>query len=212
MKKYLFMMMAALLSLPIAAQEQPKNNTSIQADTNIRISKIFIRGHANIEKQVKNLYIIDGVVTSKGTWDRIPKEKIKSLNTFRNVEQVFVIETQTGQAPKSQFSQSALKVINPKLVYQYSDSNNSLKITHDFDSTVINSPSVSQIITTHAKMPLWIVKNERGKFKVISEKEVHDMDIKLIKTMNIFKGSEAESYKKYGDISNGVVVIEFKNK
>ena len=31
-----------------------------------------------------------------------------------------------------------------------------------------------------------------------------------IKTMNVFKGEQGEQFKKYGDTSNGVILIELK--
>ena len=90
MKKYLFMIVAALLSLPIAAQKQQKNN-------------ITIHGTA-VKKQPNNLYIVDGIKVSKEFWDSIPKEKIKSSNTFENIEQLFIIETKTFIFPSVRLS------------------------------------------------------------------------------------------------------------
>lgn len=56
--------------------------------------------------------------------------------------------------------------------------------------------------------PLYIVKSANGDIKKV--KSLDSISPNNIKTMNVFKGDKGEQFKKYGDISNGVVLIELK--
>ena len=57
--------------------------------------------------------------------------------------------------------------------------------------------------------PLYLTKSANGVIKKVDNLE--SISPNDIKTMHVFKGGEqAEAYKKYGDTSNGVVLIELK--
>lgn len=57
--------------------------------------------------------------------------------------------------------------------------------------------------------PLYLAKSANGEIKKVDNLE--SISPNDIKTMHVFKGEEqAEAYKKYGDTSNGVVLIELK--
>lgn len=59
-----------------------------------------------------------------------------------------------------------------------------------------------------AGKPLCVIKKSNGKLYVGDMKSISPDDIK---TMHVFKGGEQlETYKKYGDTSNGVILIELK--
>lgn len=56
--------------------------------------------------------------------------------------------------------------------------------------------------------PLYLVKSANGDIKKVDKLESISTDD--IKTMNVFKGDKGEQFKKYGDTSNGVVLVELK--
>ena len=56
--------------------------------------------------------------------------------------------------------------------------------------------------------PLYLVKSSDGNIKKVDN--IDSISPNDIKTMNVFKGDKGEQFKKYGDISNGVVLIELK--
>ena len=56
--------------------------------------------------------------------------------------------------------------------------------------------------------PLYLVKSADGKIKKVDSLE--SISPNDIKTMNVFKGDKGEQFKKYGDTSNGVVLVELK--
>ena len=56
--------------------------------------------------------------------------------------------------------------------------------------------------------PLYLTKSANGVIKKVDNLE--SISPNNIKTMNVFKGEQGEQFKKYGDTSNGVVLIELK--
>ena len=56
--------------------------------------------------------------------------------------------------------------------------------------------------------PLYLVKSANGKIKKVDTlKSISPNDIK---TMSVFKDDKVDQFKKYGDTSNGVVLVELK--
>lgn len=56
--------------------------------------------------------------------------------------------------------------------------------------------------------PLYLTKSANGVIKKVDNLE--SISPNNIKTMNVFKGEQGEQFKKYGDTSNGVILIELK--
>ena len=56
--------------------------------------------------------------------------------------------------------------------------------------------------------PLFLVKYANGKVKKVDS--LDSISPSDIKTMNVFKDKSVEQFKKYGDTSNGVVLVELK--
>lgn len=56
--------------------------------------------------------------------------------------------------------------------------------------------------------PLYLTKSTNGVIKKVDNLE--SISPNNIKTMNVFKGEQGEQFKKYGDTSNGVILIELK--
>ena len=56
--------------------------------------------------------------------------------------------------------------------------------------------------------PLYLVKSANGKIKKVDSLE--SISPNDIKTMSVFKDDKVDQFKKYGDTSNGVVLVELK--
>ena len=56
--------------------------------------------------------------------------------------------------------------------------------------------------------PLYLTKSANGVIKKVDNLE--SISPNDIKTMNVFKGEQGEQFKKYGDTSSGVILIELK--
>ena len=56
--------------------------------------------------------------------------------------------------------------------------------------------------------PLYLVKSANGEIKKVDS--LQSISPNDIKTMSVFKNDKVEQFKKYGDTSNGVVLVELK--
>ena len=56
--------------------------------------------------------------------------------------------------------------------------------------------------------PLYLVKSANGDIKKVNSLE--SISPNDIKTMSVFKNDKVDQFKKYGDTSNGVVLVELK--
>ena len=63
-------------------------------------------------------------------------------------------------------------------------------------------------VKKHESKPLYLTKSANGVIKKVDNLE--SISPNDIKTMNVFKGEQGEQFKKYGDTSNGVILIELK--
>ena len=133
----------------------------------------------------KTLYIIDGAVSTKTAVDQIPPDAVTNMNVIKGVESVVVITTKNA-------AQNA-----PKISIRTSDSQSE-------NGTLIQSTTVLNYTTLS---PLCIVKKPNGE---LSKGDMQGVSPDTIKSILVYKDEQAEPYKKYGDISNGVVLIELK--
>ena len=56
--------------------------------------------------------------------------------------------------------------------------------------------------------PLYLVKSANGEIKKVDS--LQSISPNDIKTMSVFKNDKVDQFKKYGDTSNGVVIVELK--
>ena len=135
----------------------------------------------------KTLYVIDGVVSSKEAADQLPSNMIKNMNVVKGVESVIVITTHEGREISGNAPQNrvVLKDLN--------------------DDGVVSVRGVKKA----GGDPLYVVKSANGKIKKVDNLE--SISPNDIKTMHVYKDDKsAEQFKKYGDTTNGVVLVELK--
>ena len=150
------------------------------------------------ENTDKTLYLIDGVVSQKTAVDALPKDLINNMEVIKGVESVVVITTKTKAAAETPL------VIDVRSVKKDETGNDNEYQT--FPATITyRSTSPSDAVKVE---PLCIVKSPDGK---LSNGEMQSISPDTIKSIHVLKDSDkTESYKSFGDTSNGVVLIELK--
>ena len=85
----------------------------------------------------------------------------------------------------------------------------------DLGDIVIDKNATQDVVVISARgekkagaEPLYLVKYANGKVKKVDS--LDSISPSDIKTMNVFKDKSVEQFKKYGDTSNGVVLVELK--
>ena len=202
----------------------------------------------------QNLYIIDGVVSTKAAVDELPSDMIRNMNVVKGVESVVIITTQNGREISGRVVDTEGKpmagvlVMVPKtkagvatdangyykinlaageafLQYMYVDyptitvqvdKANMDDVVMDknaLPNTVVVKDLKGDVVSVRGEKkpesnPLYLTKSANGVIKKVDNLE--SISPNNIKTMNVFKGEQGEQFKKYGDTSNGVILIELK--
>lgn len=172
------------------------------------------------QETTKSLYVIDGKVASKAEFDQLKPETIQNVDIFKNIEGAVVVTTKgNGNA------MSGLHVIS--LDTKTGDKKESKTTTVHFkkqegsatveenDEKVLVIGGQASVVTTKSKKtevanPLVLQKKKDGEIKVLSLDAFKTMDPNTIQAVWVLKDDTAEAYAKYGDVTNGVIVIELK--
>lgn len=165
------------------------------------------------EKSDKMLYVIDGKVVTKAEVDALPSSDVRNINVVKGVEGVTLITTVAATSPLGEvvLVGTAGKPMNINL--------ENTSVTVDQNTKVVRIKSEKQkvgeprevktvVMSGKAKAgdPLILTVTTDGKKQVI--KDMDKIDPQQIKAISVLKDSSAEQYKEYGDIANGVIIIE----
>ena len=152
----------------------------------------------------KTLYIVDGKVVSEEQFKGIKNEDVDNMSVFEGIESAIVITTK----------KSANDVV---VIRGEKDS--------DADALKLNVTGVSQAKMDEkefgqqefnvmlTKNPLFLVTDGKKTVKAESTKEVDHSEILYMTVIDFqsLDSAAAEQYKKYGDPSNGMIIIQVKD-
>lgn len=176
------------------------------------------------QETTKSLYVIDGKVASKAEFDQLKPETIQNVDIFKNIEGAVVVTTKEGGQALDGL-RGRLHVIT--LDKKTGDKKESKTTTVHFkkqdgsamveenDEKVLVIGEASVVTTTKSKKtevadPLILQKKKDGEIMVLSSDAIKTMDPNTIQSVSVLKDDTAEAYAKYGDVTNGVIVIELK--
>ena len=161
------------------------------------------------QETTKSLYVIDGKVVSKAEFDQLKPETIQNVDIFKNIEGAVVVTTKSNA--------SGVEGLRGKLqskTVRINKQNGSAMVEENDEKVLIIGES-SVVTTTKSKKtevadPLILQKKKDGEIKVLSPDAIKKMDPNTIQAVSVLKDTTAEAYAKYGDVTNGVIVIELK--
>ena len=153
----------------------------------------------------KTLYIVDGKVVSEEQFKTIKNEDVDNMNVIEGIESAIVINTK----------KSANDVV---VIRGEKDSDaDALKLTvtgavrnEKVDEKEFGQQEFNVMLT---KNPLFLVTDGKKTVKAESTKEVNPSEILHMTVIDFqsLDSAAAEQYKKYGDPSNGVIIIQVKD-
>lgn len=161
------------------------------------------------QETTKSLYVIDGKVVSKAEFDQLQPETIQNVDIFKNIEGAVVVTTKSNA--------SGVEGLRGKLqstTVRINKQNGSAMVEEN-DEKVLIIGEASVVTTTKSKKtevadPLILQKKKDGEIKVLSPDAIKKMDPNTIQAVSVLKDDTTEAYAKYGDVTNGVIVIELK--
>jgi hypothetical protein len=143
----------------------------------------------------KTLYIVDGAVSQKAFVDALPKDLINNMEVIKGVESVVVVTTKSKAAADT-----------PVISIRPSKDDKPVNDTeHQAAATLYYRSSTGGDFVP--AQPLCIVKSPDGK---LFKGDMPSISPDTIKSIHVLKDDKAEAYKEYGDITNGVVLVELK--
>ena len=172
----------------------------------------------------KTVYVIDGKVESKEAFEKLKSDNIQNIVVLKGIEQAMIINTKSANDSIKILKIKTAKLTDPSGSVGYVD------ITCDENNNIVSMGKVvsdSTIKTVYVKKdtksgkvnsltvgkngknnPLIITRDSKGKVKV--EKDMDKISPNTIKSISVYKSNDLEQFAKYGDTSNGVIMVELK--
>lgn len=142
----------------------------------------------------KTLYIVDGKVVSEEQFKTIKNEDVVTTNVIEGIESAVIVNT-----TKNTGDVDALKLTVTGAVRN-----------EEMDEKEFGQQEFNVMLT---KNPLFLVTDGKKTVKAESTKDVNSSEILYMTVIDFqsLDSAAAEQYKKYGDPSNGVIIIQVKD-
>lgn len=139
-----------------------------------------------IDETNEPLFIIDGSIVDKSNFEDVDSEDIQS---------VFILDSEKAENKYGEKGENGAIIMTKK--------GSKIKVIKSDSSHIIHLNSKNRLATgTNKNEPLFILNG-----RIISQKEMNDLNPNDIESMEVYKGEEAQ--KLYGDKGkNGVIVLK----
>lgn len=156
----------------------------------------------------KTLYIVDGKVVSEEQAKTIKNEDVVSMNVIEGIESAVIVNTTKNTGDVDALKLTVTGAVRNKEMDEteqvqqgvYKMLNKTRDVQQKFYKMLNNSP-------------LFLVTDGKKTVKAESTKDVNPSDILYMTVIDFqsLDSAAAEQYKKYGDPSNGVIIIQVKD-
>ena len=142
----------------------------------------------------KTLYIVDGKVVSEEQAKTIKNEDVVSMNVIEGIESAVIVNTTKNTGDVDALKLTVTGAVRNKKM----------------DETEQVQQEVYKMLNNS---PLFLVTDGKKTVKAESTKEVNPSEILYMTVIDFqsLDSAAAEQYKKYGDPSNGVIIIQVKD-
>ena len=178
------------------------------------------------QEAIKTLYIVDGVVVSKEVFDSLNPDQIQNVDIFKQIEGAVVVTTKAdlndlsglhGRLNVVSFDKKTGDQKESKTTtVHFKKHEGTAAVEENEEKVLVVGGQASVVTTTKSKTtevanPLILQKKKDGAIEVLPPDAIKKMGPNTIQTIWVLKDDEATgAYAKYGDVTNGVMVIELK--
>lgn len=178
------------------------------------------------QEATKTLYIVDGVVVSKDIFDSLNPDQIQNVDIFKQIEGAVVVTTKAdpkelnglhGRLNVVSFDKKTGDQKESKTTtVHFKKQGEAATIEENEEKVLVIGGQASVVTTTKSKTtevanPLILQKKKDGEIEVLPSDAIKTMDPNTIQAISVLKDDKASgAYAKYGDVANGVIVIELK--
>lgn len=177
------------------------------------------------QEATKTLYIVDGVVVSKEIFDSLNPDQIQNVDIFKQIEGAVVVTTKAdlndlnglhGRLHVVSFDKKTGDQKESKTTtVHFKKQGEAATIDENEEKVLVIGGQASVVTTTKSKTtevanPLILQKKKDGAIEVLPPDAIKTMDPNTIQAISVLKDKTAEAYATYGEVKNGVIVIELK--
>ena len=177
------------------------------------------------QEATKTLYIVDGVVVSKEIFDSLNPDQIQNVDIFKQIEGAVVVTTKAdlndlsglhGRLHVVSFDKTTGDQKESKTTtVHFKKQGEAATIEENEEKVLVIGGQASVVTTTKSKTtevanPLILQKKKDGAIEVLPPDAIKTMDPNTIQAISVLKDKTAEAYATYGEVKNGVIVIELK--
>ena len=177
------------------------------------------------QEATKTLYIVDGVVVSKDIFDSLNPDQIQNVDIFKQIEGAVVVTTKAdlndlsglhGRLHVVSFDKTTRDQKESKTTtVHFKKQGEAATIEENEEKVLVIGGQASVVTTTKSKTtevanPLILQKKKDGEIEVLPSDAIKTMDPNTIQAISVLKDKTAEAYATYGEVKNGVIVIELK--
>lgn len=158
----------------------------------------------------KTLYILDGQVVPELVFKGIPAEAIKNMNVMKGVESVVVATTVDAEQMAGVLTGKMNEV--ETLVLEGANNSKTEVSILSFKNGAGRDETHFRVLETDGAKPVTLVTDADGKTTQV--KDILDVKPETIESMTVLKSEQAKSVygDKYGDLKDGVILINLKKK
>lgn len=158
----------------------------------------------------KTLYILDGQVVPELVFKGIPAEAIKNMNVMKGVESV-VIATTVDAEQMAVVLTGKMNEVETLVLEGANNSKTEVSIL-SFKNGAGRDETHFRVLETDGAKPVTLVTDADGKTTQV--KDILDVKPETIESMTVLKSEQAKSVygDKYGDLKDGVILINLKKK
>lgn len=177
------------------------------------------------QEATKTLYIVDGVVVAKDVFDSLNPDQIQNVDIFKQIEGAVVVTTKAdlndlsglhGRLHVVSFDKKTGDQKESKTTtVHFKKQGEATTIEENEEKVLVIGGQASVVTTTKSKTtevanPLILQKKKDGEIEVLPSDAIKTMDPNTIQAISVLKDKTAEAYATYGEVKNGVIVIELK--
>lgn len=158
----------------------------------------------------KTLYILDGQVVPELVFKGIPAEAIKNMNVMKGVESVVIASTVDTQRMVGVLTGKMTEV--ETMVLEGANNSKTEVSILSFKNGAGRDETHFRVLETDGAKPVTLVTDADGKTTQV--KDILDVKPETIESMTVLKSEQAKSVygDKYGDLKDGVILINLKKK
>lgn len=159
----------------------------------------------------KTLYVVDGKIVSQHVMNSLPVDRIEKMDVITNTEKAIIVTTNYQPASANNVANGknyevhsikTVKTSDGDVFKIVADDHEVIKVSKSYNGTIKVKDSEYK-----AGLPIYLIKSAND---TIGHANSRKITAEQIQSMVVLHGEKARAYRRFGDVSNGVILITLK--